>query len=44
MDTYIYTDYKTQDMENNLDPENNPFSSNNSCSYYTENQYNPEIK
>lgn len=43
--TFLYTEHKTQDMENNIDPENNLFCNINiSCRYYTENQYNATIR
>jgi len=45
LDTFLYTEHKTQDMENVIDPENNLFSNINiSCRYYTENQYNATIR
>lgn len=41
LDTFAYTGYKMQDIENKIDPENNLLINiNNSCSYYTEEQCN----
>ncbi len=41
LDNFAYTEYKMQDIENNIDPENNLLINiNNSCSYYTEEQFN----
>lgn len=38
---FVYTEYKMQDIENNIDPENNLLINiNNSCSYYTDEQFN----
>lgn len=43
--TFVYTEHKIQDRENDIDPENNLLSNiNNSCCYYTEKQYNTTIK
>ena len=40
-----YTDHKSLDIENDIDPDNFFFSNiNDNCYYYTENQYNQSIK
>ena len=43
--TFEYTEHSLQDMEDNIDPENNFFFNiNPDCSYYTDEQYNKNIK
>ena len=42
--TFEYTDYKTKDLDYEIDPDNNFFSSIiNKCCYYTDQQYNQSI-
>ena len=42
--TFEYTDYKTKDLDYEIDPDNNFFSSIiNNCCYYTDQQYNQSI-
>ena len=41
LETFAYTEHKAQDMENDIDPENNLLNNiNNSCNYFTEEQFN----
>ncbi len=41
LQTFQYTDHNTQDMEYDIDPDNNFYSSiNNNCSYCTDELYN----
>lgn len=41
LETFAYTEHNTHDVENDIDPENNLLNNiNNSCSYYTDEQFN----
>ena len=43
--TFEYTEYKSQDLDYDIDPDNNFFSAiNNNCYYYTDELYNRSIK
>lgn len=45
LETFDYDEHKSQDIENDIDPENNFFINiNNNCCYYTEDQYNRSFK
>lgn len=45
LNTFQYTEHHSQDMENDIDPENNFFANiNNNCNYYTDEQFNRSIK
>lgn len=45
LENLLYTEHKSQDIENNTDPENNLLSNISiSCRYYTEHQYNTMIR
>ena len=45
LETFSYTDYKCQDMEEDIDPENNFFNDIvDNCCYYTTDQYNRTVK
>ncbi len=44
LSTFKYTEHQLQDLEHDIDPDNNFFSSvNSNCSYYTCEQYNQSI-
>ena len=43
--TFEYTDHNLQDLEHDIDPDNNFFSTiNNNCCYYTDDQFNQNTK
>ena len=45
LNTFQYTDHNLLDIENDIDPDNNFFSNiNDNCCYYTDEQYNQNIK
>lgn len=45
INTFQYTEHHSQDIENDIDPENNFFLNiNNNCYYYTDDQFNSTIK
>lgn len=41
LETFVYTDHKSQNLVDDIDPDNNFFANtNNICSYYTDTQFN----
>lgn len=41
LETFVYTDHKSQNLVDDIDPDNNFFgNTNNNCSYYTDTQFN----
>lgn len=45
LETFKYTEYKTQDIENDIDPDNNFYKNiHRQCEYYTEEHFKGNIK